>query len=411
MDILAIIDKKRLKQQLSYEELDYAFNAYLNKKIPDYQMSALLMAICINELDDQEIFDLTDIFLKSGDILDLSNISGIVVDKHSTGGVGDKTTLVIGPIVASCGLKMAKMSGRGLGLTGGTIDKLESIPGFDVNLTEEEFLNQVEKVGFANISQSNKLVPMDKVIYALRDVTSTACSLGLIAVSIMSKKLASGADHILLDVKYGKGALMKTKEEALKFDTIVKKIGKKYNKNVETVIDAMNIPLGNNIGNSLEILEVIDILKGKQGYLTNLCLKLSATLICMALNISYDESYQKAQEVLENKQAYNKFLEFVTAQKGDLSKIKVSDKKIEIKSSCSGILKSIDAQKIALLASKIGCFRKSKDDILDYSVGIVINKNINDYINENDILAYLYVNDINMNLTKDDIECFKIEEE
>ena len=223
MDILAIIDKKRLKQQLSYEELDYAFNAYLNKKIPDYQMSALLMAICINELDDQEIFDLTDIFLKSGDILDLSNISGIVVDKHSTGGVGDKTTLVIGPIVASCGLKMAKMSGRGLGLTGGTIDKLESIPGFDVNLTEEEFLNQVEKVGFANISQSNKLVPMDKVIYALRDVTSTACSLGLIAVSIMSKKLASGADHILLDVKYGKGALMKTKEEALEFDTIVKK--------------------------------------------------------------------------------------------------------------------------------------------------------------------------------------------
>ena len=327
MDILAIIDKKRLKQQLSYEELDYAFNAYLNKKIPDYQMSALLMAICINELDDQEIFDLTDIFLKSGDILDLSNISGIVVDKHSTGGVGDKTTLVIGPIVASCGLKMAKMSGRGLGLTGGTIDKLESIPGFDVNLTEEEFLNQVEKVGFANISQSNKLVPMDKVIYALRDVTSTACSLGLIAVSIMSKKLASGADHILLDVKYGKGALMKTKEEALEFDAIVKKIGKKYNKNVETVIDAMNIPLGNNIGNSLEILEVIDILKGKQGYLTNLCLKLSATLISMALNISYDESYQKAQEVLENKQAYNKFLEFVTAQKGDLSKIKVSDKK------------------------------------------------------------------------------------
>ena len=165
MDILAIIDKKRLKQQLSYEELDYAFNAYLNKKIPDYQMSALLMAICINELDDQEIFDLTDIFLKSGDILDLSNISGIVVDKHSTGGVGDKTTLVIGPIVASCGLKMAKMSGRGLGLTGGTIDKLESIPGFDVNLTEEEFLNQVEKVGFANISQSNKLVPIYNFIH------------------------------------------------------------------------------------------------------------------------------------------------------------------------------------------------------------------------------------------------------
>ena len=293
MDILAIIDKKRLKQQLSYEELDYAFNAYLNKKIPDYQMSALLMAICINELDDQEIFDLTDIFLKSGDILDLSNISGIVVDKHSTGGVGDKTTLVIGPIVASCGLKMAKMSGRGLGLTGGTIDKLESIPGFDVNLTEEEFLNQVEKVGFANISQSNKLVPMDKVIYALRDVTSTACSLGLIAVSIMSKKLAAGSDKILLDVTVGSGAFMKSKKDAIILAQKMVAIGEGAGRETKAILTNMDVPLGIAVGNEIEVVEAIQTLQGKGPKdFQKICEVFAANMLMLAKIANEKEAYE-----------------------------------------------------------------------------------------------------------------------
>lgn len=409
MNILAIIDKKRLKQTLTYEELYYAFNGYLKKDIPDYQMSALLMAICLNGLDENEIYDLTEIFLKSGDVLDLSKINGILVDKHSTGGVGDKTTLVIGPIVAACGLKMAKMSGRGLGLTGGTIDKLESIPGFDVDLTEEEFISQVDKVGFANVSQNQKLVPMDKEIYALRDVTSTCESLGLIAVSIMSKKIASGTPNILLDIKYGNGALIKSKEDAYKFSVLVRKIGKKYNKNVRTVIDSMNIPLGNNIGNSLEVIEAMDILRGKKGYLTDLCLKLSATLISMGKNVSYEEALQESREVINNGKAYEKFLEFVAAQKGDITKLKVSDKTLEIKSREAGTLKNINAHKIAKLASKLGCFRIEKTDELDYGVGIVINKNLGDKVNVDETICTLYVSDLNIDLTQEDISCFVIE--
>lgn len=408
MNILEIIDKKRLKQSLSYEELDYAFTGYLKKEIPDYQMSALLMAICLNNLNEQEVEDLTEIFLKSGNVLELSNISNLV-DKHSTGGVGDKTTLVIGPIVASCNLNMAKMSGKGLGLTGGTIDKLESIPGFDVELTKEEFINQVKTVGFANISQNQDLVPMDKVIYALRDTTGTCESLGLIAVSIMSKKIASGAPNILIDIKYGNGALIKTKQDAYKLSILVRQLGVKYHKNVKTIIDSMNIPLGNNIGNSLEVLEAIDILKGKQGYLTDLCLKLAASLIEMAKNISYEEALKEAKEAIITGKAYNKFLEFVKAQKGDIKKLQVSKQTLEIKSSISGVLKDINAHKIAKLASKIGCFRKKKEDSLDYSVGIVINKNLGDKVLKDETICTLYVNDKQLQLTEEDIACFKIE--
>ena len=408
MNIIEIIDKKRKKESLSYQELDYAFNSYLKKEIPDYQMSALLMAICINKLSEQEVFDLTDIFIKSGEVLDLSGVDGILVDKHSTGGVGDKTTLVIGPVVACCGLKMAKMSGRGLGLTGGTIDKLESIPGFDVDLSSKEFIDQLNKVGYVNVSQNEALVPMDKVIYALRDVTATCESLELIAVSIMSKKIASGTKNILIDVKYGNGALIKSIDDAYKFSELVKCIGKKYDCNVETIIDSMNMPLGNNIGNSLEVVEVMDILKGKKGYLTDLCLKLSATLISMAKNISYDTAYTEAKEAINSGKAYDKFLEFVKAQKGDITKIKVSEQTLEIKSNEEGILTYINAHKIAKLASIIGCFRKTKESTLDYTVGIVINKNLNDYVRKDETICTLYVNDKNIKIDEEDLKCFKI---
>ena len=411
MNTITIIEKKKNKEHLTYEELDYIFNGYLKKEVPDYQMSALLMAITLNGLNEEEIMDLTDIFIKSGDVLDLSKIKGIFVDKHSTGGVGDKTTLVIGPIVAACGLKMPKMSGRGLGLTGGTIDKLESIPGFDVNLSEEEFFKGLEKVGFVNVAQNAKLVPLDKLIYALRDVTGTTESLGLIAVSIMSKKIASGADNILIDIKYGKGALIKSKDEAYKFSKMVKKIGEKYQKNVATKIDNMNIPLGSNIGNALEIMEVIDILKGKKGYLTDLCLDMASILIQMGKNISYENALQEAKEALNSGKAYQKFLEFVTFQKGDLTKLELSLDSIQIISNKEGLLKDIDAYQIAILARELGCTRKTKEDKIDHGVGIVLNKKIQDYINKNDVICTLYTKKAN-NITNEDVlKCFIIEGE
>ncbi len=409
MNILEIIEKKKNKENLTYEELDYAFNGYLKQEIPDYQMSALLMAICLNELNEEEIFNLTEIFIKSGEVIDLSKLDGIFIDKHSTGGVGDKTTLVIGPIVAACGLKMPKMSGRGLGLTGGTIDKLESIPGFNVYLTEEEFWQGLKEVGFIDVAQNEKLVPLDKVIYALRDVTGTTESLGLIAVSIMSKKIASGTKNILIDIKYGNGALIKTKEKALEFAEIIKNIGQKYQVKVLPIIDDMNTPLGNNIGNALEVKEAMDILQGKQGKLTDLCLDLSAKLINLACDISYEEAKQKCLDVINNNQAYQKFLDFVKFQKGDITKLKISPYSLEVKANEEGILTEINAHKIALLARSLGCFRQTKDDKIDYSVGIVLNKNIGDYININDTLCTLYISNPNFYLNEKDLECFKIE--
>ncbi len=409
MNILDIIEKKRYKKHLTYEELEYAFNGYLNKQIPDYQMSSLLMAICINELDEEEIFALTEIFIKSGEVLDLSDIDGVFVDKHSTGGVGDKTTMVIGPIVAACHLKMPKMSGRGLGLTGGTIDKLESIPGFDVDLTFPEFKKGLQEIGFVNVSQNEKLVPLDKMVYALRDVTGTTESLGLIAVSIMSKKIAGGTKNILIDIKYGNGALIKTKDDAYKFSLLVKKIGEKYQAKVQTIIDSMNIPLGNNIGNALEVMEAMDILKGKQGYLTDLCLKLAANLISMGYNISYEDGYNMAEDAIKSGKAYQKFLEFVKYQKGDITKLKVSPYTLEVKSREEGFLKDINAHKIAKLASILGCFRQNKEAKINYEVGIVINKNIGDYVHKDDTLCTLYVDNKNIEIDEESLKCFKIE--
>ena len=402
MNIVDIINKKRVNKKLTHEELDYAFNGYLNGTVKDYQMSSLLMAICINGMTDEETFDLTDIFIKSGDVLDLSSIPGVKVDKHSTGGVGDKVTLIIGPIVSSCGVPVPKMSGRGLGHTGGTIDKLESIKGFNTNLTEEEFINQIKKIGFAVTGQTKNLCPMDKVIYALRDVTGTVASIPLIATSIMSKKIAGGADKILLDVKVGDGALMKTMEDAKALASIMERIGKAHHRDVICEITDMNVPLGHNIGNSLEVIEAMDTLQGRKGKLYDLCLDISANMISLSKGISYDEAMKEATEALTSGRAFKKFEEFVKMQGGDLSSLEVSNQTIDIISNKKGTLKNIRALALGELSVSLGAGRRTKEDSIDHSVGIVIHKDIDDKINVGDKLATLYVKDKNLKLNPDD---------
>lgn len=392
--ILEIINKKRLGQELSYKELDYFFNGYLDGEIADYQMSSLLMAICINGMTDEEIFALTKIFIDSGDVLDFSDIPGIKVDKHSTGGIGDKTTLVIAPIVASLGVPVVKMSGRGLGYTGGTIDKLESIPGFRIDLSDQEIIKQVHEIGVVVTGQTADLVPMDKVIYALRDVTGTVSSIPLIASSVMSKKIASGADKILIDIKVGNGALLQTKEDAKKLSELMIKIGEVYNREVRTVISDMNAPLGKCIGNSLEVLEAIDVLKGKEtgNNFSDLCLELATDMVSMGKEISKREAHNLVLEVIENGAAYNKFLEMVSLQKGDISGIKVSEHMRKIKASTDGVIKKINALELGKLSLGLGAGKVTKEDKIDYTVGIKLNKLIGDSVKKGDVLATLYVN-------------------
>ena len=395
MNIIEIITKKKEKKELTREELEYAFNGYLNGNVKDYQMSALLMAICLNGMNEKETFDLVDIFIKSGDILDLSSIEGVKVDKHSTGGIGDKITLIIGPIVSSCGVLVPKMSGRGLGYTGGTIDKLESIKGFKVSLTEEEFINQVKEIGFAVTGQTSNLCPLDKVIYALRDVTGTTDSIPLIASSIMSKKIAGGADKIFIDIKCGNGAMMKTEESALKLKDIMEKIGKYYNRETICEISDMNIPLGSNIGNSLEVIEAMDVLKGKIGKLRDLSIKISTEMVKVAKNISEDDAKQEVLKVLDEGIAYNKFLEFVKYQGGDINSLQVSNHIQEIKSLKDGKVKTINALNIGKLSCSLGAGRESKEDKIDYSVGIVLKKLVDDEVKKGDVLFTLYKKDDN----------------
>ena len=392
MNIVDIINKKREKEELTREEIAYAFNSYLDLSIKDYQMSALLMAICINGMSERETFDLVDIFIKSGDILDLSMIPGVKVDKHSTGGIGDKITLIIGPIVSSCEVIVPKMSGRGLGFTGGTIDKLESIKGFKTSLTEEEFIQELKDIGFAVTSQTSNLCPLDKVIYALRDVTGTTTSIPLIAASIMSKKIAGGADKILIDIKCGNGAMMKTMDEALKLKNIMEKVGKFYNRETICEITDMNIPLGSNIGNALEVIEAIDVLKGKQGKLTDLALKISAEMIKISKNITYDMALQEANTALQSGKAYQKFLDFVKYQGGDINSLHVSDIKQEIKANKAGIVKNINALNIGKLSCRLGAGRINKEDKIDYGVGVVLNKLVGDKVEIGDTLFTLYKN-------------------
>ena len=391
--IIDIINKKANKYELTKEELETIFIGYLKDEVKDYQMSAFLMAICINDMSDSEVFALTDIFIKSGDVLDLSFIDGIKVDKHSTGGVGDKTTLIVAPLVASCNVPVIKMSGRGLGYTGGTIDKLESIPGFNVNLTEEEIKKQASDIGIVITSQTKDLTPLDKKAYALRDVTATTNSIPLIASSIMSKKIAGGADKIVIDIKVGNGALIKTEEEAKRLESLLIKIGSYYQKEVKTVISDMNRPLGHNIGNRLEVLEALDVLENKEkGKLYDLSIELASKMVSLGKEISESDARKEVIENLENGKALNKFKEFVKYQNGNIENLSIDAKIYNIKANREGVLKDINALNIAKLCEYLGAGRKNKDDKIDYNAGIIIKKEIGEEVKEGDILASIYTN-------------------
>lgn len=406
MNIIDIINKKRKCQSLTDDDIKYMIDGYLSGEIKDYQMSALLMAILINDMDNEEIYSLTKYMADSGEKLDLSPLGDNVVDKHSTGGVGDKTTLIIAPLVASCGVKVAKMSGRALGHTGGTIDKLESIPNFTVNLSEEEFLKQVNDIGVAITSQTENIAIADKKIYALRDVTGTVESIPLIASSIMSKKIALGAKKLVLDVKVGKGALIKNIASAKRLSNLMIDIGKHNGIEVICVLTNMDIPLGNNIGNSLEITEAIEILKEhKTGHLRDLCVELASQMVSLGLNVTYEEAKEKVLNNLDNGESYNKFLELVKYQHGDLDSLPIESNKYEIKSMTEGYLVDIDAYKLGTLSMSLGAGRENKEDTIDYSAGIVINKNLNDYLNPGDVIMTLYTN---KEITNIDNSIFKI---
>lgn len=394
MYIVDLINKKRNNLVFTKEEIDYIINEYTNDNIKDYQMSSLLMAICINGLNSEETCLLTEAMLNSGKTIDLSSIPGVKVDKHSTGGVGDKTTLIVAPIVASCDVPVAKMSGRSLGYTGGTIDKLESIPGYKVNIPIDDFIKQVSEIKVCISTTTENLAPADKKIYALRDVTGTVSSKSLIAASIMSKKLATGADKILLDVKYGKGALVNTKEEAVELARLMVYIGNKHGKETKALVTNMNYPLGSMIGNSLELKEVIQILNGRGNKdLRDLCVVLSSYMISMSKNIDFISAQGEVLEAIRTGKAYRKFLEFITYQGGDLRYVKISNNVVEVKSTKEGYLNDIDALEIAKCALKLGAGRTYKDELIDHSVGIEIIKNIGEYINVGDTLARAYVGD------------------
>ena len=409
MNIVDIIDKKRRKIELSEEEIKYVINGFLEGEVKDYQVSALLMAIVLNGMSDEEITYLTKYMIESGKTLDLSSLGSALVDKHSTGGVGDKTTLIIAPIVASCGVKVAKMSGRALGYTGGTIDKLESIPGYRIDLTDEEIIKQVHEIGIVVTGQTGDLVPMDKVIYALRDVTSTVSSIPLIASSIMSKKIASGADKIIIDIKVGNGALLQTKEDAKKLSSLMKKIGSFYNREVHTIISDMNAPLGYAVGNSLEVLEAIDVLKGKEkdNHFVDLCIELASDMVSMGKNISIEEARDLVLDAIDSKKAYKKFLELVEYQHGDIKGIKVSENTYKIKAEKSGIIKKIDALEVGKLSLNLGAGKVSIKDKIDYTVGVKLNFEVGDVVDKGDVLATIYYNKKNPEVLVDKI--FKID--
>lgn len=395
MNIIDVINKKRNNIELTREDMEFAFNGYLKEEVQDYQMSALLMAMCINGMSDQEVFDLTDIFIKSGEVLDLSTVPGVKVDKHSTGGVGDKTTLIVAPIVASLGIKVPKMSGRGLGITGGTIDKLESIPGFKTEITKENFVKQLKEIGMIVCSQTANLTPLDKVIYALRDVSGTVESIPLIAVSIMSKKIASGADKILIDIKCGDGALIKDDKEAKELRDLMIRIGNVYNKEVRCLISDMNTPLGYCVGNALEVAEAVELLGGKiRNNLYDLCVDVASNMVSMGKDISIIDARDEVIDAINSKKALNKFNQFIIYQGGNIEKMKISDNKLEVKSNKTGVVKNIDALIVSKVANSLGSGREKIDDAIDYGVGVFLNKQVGDSVNEGDVLCTLYYNKV-----------------
>lgn len=408
VNIIEIINKKRKKEELTKEEIMYAVNGYVEGSIKDYQISALLMAICLNDMTEEEVFALTDVMLHSGEVLDLSKIKGIKVDKHSTGGVGDKATIILGPLLASLGVNIAKMSGRGLGHTGGTIDKLESIPGFSTSMSLEEFTNQVNNIHFALVGQMGNLVPADKKIYALRDVTGTVESIPLIATSIMSKKLASGADKIVIDVKVGSGALVKNLEEANKLANLMVKIGKNAGKKIICVLTNMDEPLGTHIGNALEVEECINFLKGSyEKDVYELVMKLGSCMASLGLFITEEEAKKRLEENITNGKAYSKFDEFVKAQGGNLEKLERAPKEFSIKSTKSGYINHIDTLKLGEIVREIGAGRYEKEDKIDYGVGIILSKKVGDFILQDEELLKIYLHEKDMELGKI-LNCFDI---
>ncbi len=400
MNFVDIIRKKRDGFELSKEEIEYFAFSAANEHVPDYQLSALLMAICFNGLTERETLDLTDAMARSGDMADLSGIEGIKGDKHSTGGVGDKTTLIVAPIVASCGVKIAKMSGRGLGHTGGTVDKFESIPGFRTSLDSEEFTSIVNECGLCVAGQSGRLCPADKKLYALRDVTATVDNISLIASSIMSKKLAGGADCIVLDVKCGSGAFMKDKASAVKLAEEMVKIGRGAGRKIAALITDMDVPLGHNIGNSLEIIEAVETLKGNGPEdLTELSVLLSAKLLQLAGKGSFEECKELAKSKIEDGSALEKLAEMVSLQGGDADYIKDTTKftkpkfSYEIKSSRKGYISKMNTEGIGSVCVELGAGRLKKEDSIDHSAGIILNRKTGDFCNVGETIATLFSSD------------------
>lgn len=400
MRMVDLIEKKRDGNALSKEELDFIIDGYTDGSIPDYQMSALLMAIFYQDMTDEEISHLTLAMANSGDIIDLSSIEGVKVDKHSTGGVGDTTTLVLAPLVASVDVPVAKMSGRGLGFTGGTLDKFESIPGFKIELSDQEFVDIVNKSKVAVIGQSGNLAPADKKLYALRDVTATVDSIPLIASSIMSKKIAAGADAIVLDVTTGEGAFMKNIDDAKRLAKTMVRIGKLAGRQTMAVISDMSEPLGQAIGNSLEIVEAIDTLKGEgPSDLTEMCYVLGSQMVVLAGKAAtLDEARAMLEEALHSGKALEKFREMVKDQGGDATVIDQTDKiltakyEIELPAKTSGYVTDLVANEIGIAAMLLGAGRKTKEEDIDHAVGIKLHKKVGDKVAEGESLLTIYAN-------------------
>ena len=401
MNIVSIIAKKRDKKVLNREEIDYFINEYTKGNITDYHAAALIMAIYINGMNDEEITNFTLAMANSGDILDLSDVSDLIVDKHSSGGVGDKITLILMPIIASLGIPVAKMSGRGLGFTGGTADKLESIPGYRVDLSIEEFKENVREMGISLITSSLNLAPADKKIYALRDAICCTASIPLIASSIMSKKIASGANKILIDITCGNGAFMKDIKQAKELGTMLIKIGRLTGREVRCVITNMDEPVGKAIGNSLEVIEAVEALKGNMPEdVKEIVLAIGVQMVLMSgLTLNSQEAEKMIKEAIITGRAYNKFKELVAKQGGDISYIESTDKFekakhiIPVFAEYRGALKTIDTEMIGNISVYLGAGRVNKEDSIDYSSGIIMNQKIGNVVEVGQVLAYIHTND------------------
>ena len=402
MRIVDIIEKKKLGKELSYEDINYFISSLVDGSMPDYQATAWLMAVWFNGMSDNETAILTEAMINSGEKIEFGELTDKIVDKHSTGGVGDKVTITLIPLLAAAGVPIAKLSGKGLGHTGGTIDKLESIPNFSCELSVDDLIKQVNKIGVAIGQQTGNLTPADGILYSLRDVTSTVDSMPLIASSVVSKKLAAGSGNIILDVKYGSGAFMKTPEDAVKLAKLMVNTGKKLNKSIIAVVTSMEEPLGRAVGNSVEIIEAIEFLKGKTegSDIAELTYDF-AQIALLQVGICHDkqEARNLLEDLISSGKALDKFRELIVAQGGDLSVIDAYKNfpqpkfKVEIKSEVDGFVNRIDAYKVAYGCKLLGAGRERKNDPIDYSVGVFLNRKTGEYVNKGDVLFTMYAND------------------